>query len=70
MRLRCPNCKVYYRRSRDKEYLHRVVHNEPSCPYRFDFAHDNARVIWRWVKDLYCAQLGIYPRLQKRRPLE
>lgn len=42
---KCPNCKEKFERKPDAEYKYRIVHEVSTCPYGFDIAHDNPKIL-------------------------
>lgn len=49
---KCLNCGEKFIRTPDPEYEFRYVHENRTCPYEFDFAHDDLREIEKWIVDL------------------
>lgn len=63
---RCFNCDDSFKRVADAKYKFRYVHDNRTCPYGFDFAHDNPKVIWGWIRDLQRAGFSHrYPQYAK-----
>lgn len=51
--MRCINCGLKVVGAPDITYKFRLVHDVPTCPYRFDFAHNDLRVIRQWVRTFW-----------------
>jgi len=64
--MRCPNCNERYKRVKDKYYAVRIVHDNPLCPYGFDYAHHTPELLRPLLQKLL---EGLFPWFDAKRSM-